>query len=137
MAITNTAAFAQAGKTGTASVTGMASTSTNTPSNTVKLTTAGGDGALVTSVSAMPRSTVTASGLYLFISKDSGSTKELVSSILMAAHTVAATTAIPISAFTSIGETTPLRLEAGDELYVGSGVSLANGIVFTAEWTDF
>ena len=137
MAITNTAAFAQTSKTGAAAVTGAAVTTTNTPSNTVKLVTAGTDGAIVTSISALPRATVTASGIYLFISKDSGSTKELSDSILMAAHTVAAATAIPVSQFEEITETTPFRLEAGDELYVGSGVALASGIVFKAEWTDF
>jgi hypothetical protein len=55
----------------------------------------------------------------------------------MAAHTVAATTAIPETAFGNISDSNPLRLEAGDSLYVGSQVALAAGIVFAAQWMDY
>ena len=138
MAKTFTAPFAQTPKTATAVVTGAAGTITgDTPTNTVLLATAGADGAILTRLTAIPRATVTASSLVLFISKDSGTTKRLIDSELMAAHTVATTTAIPETAFANFSETTPLRLEAGDELYVGSQVALASGIVFRAEYTDF
>jgi hypothetical protein len=73
----------------------------------------------------------------VFISKDNGTTQRLLDSELMAAHTVATTTAIPETVFTLYSETTPLRLQAGDRLYVGSQVALAGGIVFRAEFTDF
>jgi hypothetical protein len=136
MTLTNTAAFAQTPKTSTAIATG-ADDLTSAPANTVLVATAGTDGALITGLIASPRTTVTASSLHLFISKDSGTTKILVDSALMAAHTVAATTAVPLTAFERITETTALRLEAGDELYVGSGVALAGGIAFTAQWTNF
>ena len=138
MAKTFTAPFAQTPKTATAVTTGAcASIDGDTPTNTVELMTAGADGCIVTEISAMPRGTVTASNLVIFISKDSGTTKRLVSSVLMAAHTVAATTAIPITVFSEITETDPLRLEAGDKLYVGNQVALADGVVFKAEYTDF
>ena len=138
MAKTFTAPFAQTPKTATAVTTGAcASIDGDTPTNTVELMTAGADGCIVTEISAMPRGTVTASNLVIFISKDSGTTKRLVSSVLMAAHTVAATTAIPITVFSEITETAPLRLEAGDKLYVGNQVALADGVVFKAEYTDF
>jgi len=39
--------------------------------------------------------------------------------------------------FAFYSESSPLRLEAGDRLYVGSQVALAGGIVFRAEFTDF
>ena len=134
---TFTAPFAQTTKVGTA-VTTLAGTITNdTPTNTELIQTAGADGALLTSLTAMPRATVTASALYLFVSNDSGTTKRLVDSALMEAHTVDTTTAIPVTDFTNISETTPIRLEAGDQLYVSSGVALAGGIVFTAQTTDF
>ena len=55
----------------------------------------------------------------------------------MKAHTVEATTAIPVTKFENISEITPIRLEAGDELYVSSGVALADGIVFTAQWMEY
>lgn len=138
MAKTFTAPFAQTPKTATAVVTGAAGTITgDTPTNTVLLATAGADGAILTRLTAIPRATVTASSLVIFISKDSGTTKRLIDSELMAAFTVAATTAIAETTFTNFSETTPLRLEAGDQLYVGSQVALASGIVFRAEYTDF
>lgn len=137
MAKTFTAPFAQTPKTATAVATGAATVGTDSPSNTVLLMTAGADGCIVTGLAAMPRATVTASSLLLYISKDSGTTQRLIDSELMSAHTVATTTAIPETVFSRISESAPLRLEAGDRLYVGSQVALASGIVFKAEYTDF
>ena len=136
MANTFTAPFAQTPKTATAVVTGVA-TMTDTPANTVLLVTAGTDGAILTRLTAIPRATVTASSLVIFISKDGGTTQRLIDSELMAAHTVAVTTAIPETVFPFYSETAPLRLEAGDRIYVGSQVALAGGIVFRAEFTNF
>lgn len=137
MAKTYTAAFAQTPRTATAVVTGAATVADDAPANTVLLMTAGVDGCIVTSLTAMPRATVTASNLCLWLSKDAGTTKRLIDSELMGAHTVATTTAIPETTFARISESNPLRLEAGDRLYVGSQVALASGIVFKAEYTDF
>ncbi len=134
---TFTAPFAQTPKTATAVATAAATVGSDAPTNTVLLMTAGADGCIVTSLAAMPRATVTASSLLLYISKDSGTTQRLIDSELMAAHTVATTTAIPETVFSRISESAPLRLEAGDRLYVGSQVALASGIVFKAEYTDF
>jgi hypothetical protein len=136
MANTFTAPFAQTPKTATAVCTAVA-TLTDTPSNTVLLVTAGTDGAILTRLTAIPRATVTASSLVVFISKDEGTTQRLIDSELMSAHTVATTTAIPETIFSAYSESSPLRLEAGDRLYVGSQVALAGGIVFRAEFTDF
>lgn len=138
MAKTFTAPFAQTPKTATAIATAAAaSLTTDAPTNTVELLTAGADGAILTKLSAIPRSTITASSLVLFISKDNGTTQRLMDSALMEAATVNTTTAIPVTAFERYSETTPLRLEAGDKLYVGSQVAAANGIVFHAEYTDY
>lgn len=138
MAKVFTAPFAQDPKTATAVATAAsASLTTDAPTNTVLLLTAGIDGCLVTSITAIPRATVTASSLLLFLSKDNGTTQRLIDSEVMNAHTVAATTAIPETVFTRITETTPLRLAAGDRLYVATAVALAGGIVFKAEYTDF
>jgi hypothetical protein len=137
MAKTFTAPFAQTPKTATAVATGAAAITNDTPTNTVELLTAGADGAILTRLTAIPRATVTASSLVLFISSDSGTTKRLIDSELMAAYTMATTTAVPETAFALYSETTPLRLAAGDKLYVGSQVALAGGIVFRAEYTDF
>jgi hypothetical protein len=137
MAKTFTAPFAQTPKTATAVVTAVATVTTDAPSNTVELLTAGADGAILTRLTAIPRATVTASSLVVFISSDSGTTKRLIDSELMAAYTMATTTAVPETTFATYSETTPLRLMAGDKLYVGSQVALAGGIVFRAEYTDF
>ena len=136
MANTFTAPFAQTPKLSAVVVTG-ADDLTDTPENTVLLETAGADGALLTRLSAMPRATATASSLHLFISQDSGTIKRLVDSALLEAHTIESTTAVPVTVFELINETTPIRLEAGDQLYVGSGVALGGGIVFKSEMTDF
>jgi hypothetical protein len=136
MAKTFTAPFAQTPKTATAVAT-AAATLTDTPNNTLLLLTAGADGCIVTSLTAIPRATVTASDLVLFISKDNGTTQRLLDSALMAAYTSAVTTATPVTTFTRFSDSSPLRLEAGDQLYVGSQVALAGGIVFTAQYTDF
>jgi hypothetical protein len=138
MAKTFTAPFAQTPKTATAVVTGACgSIGGDTPTNTVQLMTVSTEGAILTRLWAMPRATVTASSLVLFISDDSGTTKRLIDSELMSAHTVETTTAIPETPFSNYDEDTPLRLAAGDELYVGSQVALADGIVFHAEYTEF
>jgi hypothetical protein len=136
MANTFTAPFAQTPKTATAVCT-AAATLTDTPSNTVLLVTAGSDGAILTRLTAIPRATVTASDLVIFISKDGGSTQRLIDSALMAAYTAAVTTATPVTTFANYSEAAPLRLEAGDRIYVGSQVALAGGIVFRAEFTNF
>lgn len=138
MSKTYTAPFAQTSKTATAVTTAACSTITgDTPTNTLLLFTAGTDGSILTSLWAIPRATVTASSLLLFLSNDGGTTKRLIDSELMAAFTVAATTAIPETKFANYTETTPLRLAAGDELYVGNQVALASGVVFKAEYTEF
>lgn len=137
MAKTFTAPFAQTPKTATAVTTAVATVTDDNPSNTVLLLTAGADGAILTRLSAIPRATVTASSLCLWISSDGGTTKRLVDSALMAAFTVATTTAVAVTTFSTYTETTPLRLAASDKLYVGSQVALAGGIVFKAEYTDF
>lgn len=137
MPMTFTAPFAQTPKTAAVVVTAAATVDSDTPSNTVELLTAGADGALVTRLAAMPRATVTASSLLLFLQKSGQTTKRLIDSELMSAHTVATTTAIPETAFGNVTDSTPLRLEAGDKLFVGSLVALAAGIVFAAQWMDY
>ena len=136
MAKTFTAAFAQDPKTLTvvlsAAVGGL---NTDSPTNTEQLVSAGPEGAIVTSISALPRDSTTAASLLLFLSKDGGVTQRLIASELIPAHTVDATTSIPVAVFADISETSPIRLEAGDQLYIGTGV--ASNIVAFAQSTDY
>ena len=53
----------------------------------------------------------------------------------MQAYSLSATTVIPETQFARYSEQSPLRLAAGDRLYVGSQV--AGSIVFKAEFTDY
>ena len=137
MAKTFTAPFAQTPKLTTAVVTAAGTITNDTPSNTVLLLTAGSEGAVVTSIDAMPRATVTASSLHIYISSDSGTTKRMLDSALMAAYTQATTTLTPKTSFSDISETTPLLLAAGDEIYCQTEVALAGGIVFSAQFMDY
>lgn len=134
----HTAPFAQAARIQTAVATAATvGINTDSPTGTVTLLTAGQEGCIVTRITAIPRATVTASSLVLFVKKAGDTALRLIDSELMAAHTVAATTAIPETVFGNISDSTPLRLDAGDELHVGSQVALASGIVFAAQWMDY
>ena len=137
MAKTFTAPFAQTPKTAVAVATGAATVSNGSPTNTVLLVTSGSDGSILTKLTAVPTANVALSSLLLYLSKDAGTTKILIDSALMAANTLYANTAVPVTTFSSYSETTPMRLEASDRLYVGSQVALTSGIIFKAEYTDF
>lgn len=134
---TFTAPFAQTPKTATAVATAAATVTTDAPANTVLLLTAGADGAIMTRLRAMPRATVGATSLLLFISSDAGTTKRLIDSELMPAATMSTSTQINDISFGNYNEITPLRLGANEQLYVGAQVALAAGIVFAAEYTNF
>lgn len=138
MAKTFTAPFAQTPRTATAVATAAAGAlTTDSPTGVVELLTAGADGAILTRLTAMPRATVTASSLVLYLSSDGGTTKRLIDSALMPAQTISTTAQIASTTVGSYSEIVPLRLGAGDRLYVGSQVALAGGIVFRAEYTDY
>lgn len=137
MGMTYTAAFAQTPQTYTAVCTTAGTWTSDSPSNTVLLLTAGANGNIVNHIWAMPRDTVTATALFLFVSTNSGTTQRLIDSVLLPANTASATTAMPQTIFTNYSEASPLRLAAGAQLYVSIGVSLANGIVFYAQSVDF
>lgn len=109
-----------------------------TPTNTALLATANAQGSLLTALSAMPRASVTAAnGIYLFLSKNGGTTKSLLDSELMAAYTLSATTKVPKTKFIDYTEDTPLRLGAGESLYVGLATALAAGVDVHAQVSNF
>lgn len=139
MATSNKPIFAQKPKTATCSVSAaIASITTNTPTNTVLLLTAGPDGEMITKVSAIAKATTTVGCLHLFVRKtgDAANIRRLLPySALMAAYTYATTTENKPTTFADITESNPLRLEAGDELYAGETV--ANNVEFTAQYATF
>lgn len=137
MSKTFTAAFAQEPKTFAAVVTeAVAEINTTTPTGVIELVEAGPEGAIVTAVTAMPRGTVTASNLLLFLNKANAVEMYLLGSVAMGAHTVELTTDIPVSEFL-YSEQMPLRLAAGDRLFAGMTVATADGVVFVAQSTDY
>lgn len=144
MAKTFTAPFAQTVNnsnvlipTTAVALTGANSLLTDTPTNTVLLYTAGAEGSLVTSITTMPRVTITATVIYLFIASDA-STIRLIDSILMPAQTLSTTSAVLLSSFTNYTEDYPLRLKANEKLYVGTSVAPAAGqIVVAARGMDY
>lgn len=113
-----------------------AKTTYNDAVNAVLLMTAGADGALITRLTAIPRATVTATQLQLYVSPDNGTTLYLVNTALMPAYTMAQTTQ---AAPTDFGYTpaAPLRIAGTNRLYIAAGVALAGGIVFNAEYQDY
>lgn len=139
MAKIYTPPYAQTPKTSIAVATAaLGGIGTDTVTGAVLVATAGADGAVVTKLTAIPRATVTASSLVLFLVKAATPTVySMIDSELMGAYTLAATTAIPETTFANISDSSPIRLEAGDKLYVGSQVALAAGIIFKSEWMDF
>lgn len=139
MANTPLPAYVQTQKTGSAVVTtAVTNITTDTPTNLVALGDAAGvNGALVTKITAMPRSNSSVSSLLLYSSKDNGATYSLIDSELLPAATLAVTTAIPETTFGNISPANPLRLEAGERLYVGTQVLINAGIVFRSEGANF
>ena len=132
------APFAQKFKSNTAVVTAaLTGIGTSTVTGAQLLATGGDNGSLLVKLTAIPRATVTAASLVLFLVKAGAPTVyQLIDSELMAGYTLAATTAIPETVFANVTWATPLVLGAGDMLYVGSQVALAAGIVFYAEQAD-
>ena len=133
-----TAPFAQTLKCATtASTQACIIGSADAPTNAMLLVSTSLEDVIVTGISAIPRGTVSATSLLLFISGDGGTTKRLIDSALMPAYSLQASTANPRADFVKYSEMTPLRMSAGDSLYVGAGVASASGIVFKAEYTIF
>ena len=135
---TMTAPFAQKFKSNSAVVTAaLGGIGTSTITGAQLIATGATNGSFIIKLTAIPRATVTAASLVLFLVKAGAPTVyQLIDSELMAGYTLAATTAIPETVFGNVTWATPLVLDAGDMLYVGSQVALASGIVFYAEQAD-
>lgn len=123
-------------KTGTAVLATASTDIDDAPTASVLLMTAGAAGARLTKITALPRATVTATMIQIYLSKDAGVTQRLIDTALMAAHTVSNTTEIPTTDF-GYSDLAPMFLEAGDRLYAATSVALAGGIVVKAEWGDY
>jgi hypothetical protein len=116
---------------GNAVATTANTTYTDTPTNSVQLLGAQTNGARMQKVTALARATVSATELQLYVSADGGTTKKFIGSKLMAAYTVAATTAQTVIDF-GYTDAAPLILSSAESLWVA--ISVTNtGIVFRTE----
>lgn len=115
MPITNTAAFAQYRRLYATSLTTANGGTLAAPTNTALLSVAGPDGSLVTNAAVVPKATNTATQIQLFLSKDGGTTFNLIGGALMAAATIGTSSALSATALTqldgsTLSETNPLPL---------------------------
>jgi hypothetical protein len=138
MAVTpNSIITAQGIKSAAVTVSVANTTLTDAPTNTILLLTAGAQGSIVYGLTAEARATIADAKLQLFRSADAGVTKRFMRSRRMSAYTMANDTAQTETDF-GFSETIPLRLQAGDSLYVGASVvpGGAAGIVFDVQYED-
>lgn len=135
MAVTpNSIVTAQAVKSASAVAT-AAKTTLSDSTNAVKLLTPGANGSVLYGLKALARATVTATKVQLYRSPDNGTTMNLIATTVMAAYTMTNTDAQAVTDF-GYTETSPLRVAAGDTLWIGASVALAGGIVFDAQYED-
>lgn len=130
--------YAQNQKTADAAPTAAVGNPTSdAPTGTVVLLTAGEKGAIVTRLSVIPRATLAANvGAMLFVSRDTGTTKRLKDAETIPAQTVNVVTGGPAETnFVNYSEDTPLRLAPNEQLWVGVGT--ISNVVFNAEYTNY
>src|SRR4051812_33068841 len=110
-----------------------AKTTYNDLLNAQKAFTAGPNGAVLFSIKAVPRVTVTACQLQAYRSPD-GVVANVFNYPLMGAYTMAQPTIPPQTDFL-YGEALPLRLAPNEQIWVATGVAFAGGVAFdvTAE----
>lgn len=108
----------------------------DSPTTSVELMTAGANGARVVKISSIPRATVTATMIGLYLERSGSGVKHLIDTALMSAHTVANTTEIPTTDW-GYSEDAPILLAAGDKLHITIAVALAGGIVTFAQYQDY
>jgi hypothetical protein len=94
------------------------------------------NGGLVKRLFAIPRGTAPAMQLQLYRSINAGVTLTLADSAQLPAFTASTAAAVTKGDFGYTADA-PLRLQAGEELWVGTGVAVAAGVVFVAEIEAF
>jgi len=120
-----------------ANINTTAETSYTTPVNTALLFVAGVNGSRVTKLTSIPRVTVTATNILLFTNAaPSNTTLVLIDSVLMAANTLAVTTATPKTDW-GVSDNTALYIAGNSSVYVATQVAFANGIVTKVEYADY
>lgn len=137
MALNKSPAFGSTPQVAAATITAANTNLDGATGTYTTLLTAGTDGVVVTSLTAMARATVAATALRLFVSYDAGVTKTFLAEQLMAAYPVLNTTAqTPVTFINKLNPDQAIRLPASAVLYCTIAVALAGGISFVAEYTS-
>lgn len=124
----------QTPKSGFAALSTANTTFSTSPANTVLLVTAGANGGRLTRLEFIPLETVTANALQWYRSIDAGTTKYLAGMATGGSDTVSGTDgSTTVSA--GYSEDNPLILQAGERIYVATGISKGYHVV--AEWADY
>jgi len=108
--------------------------------NAQLLLTAGSNGGLLTRLTALARSDASGSDRQLQLFRDVGGLGTnivFIDSILMDGFNTTTTTTSPTRSDFGYSQDSPLKLGAGDKLYVGISVALAGGVAFNAEAEQF
>lgn len=136
MAVTaNSIITPQTPKSAAVGLTTANTTFTTSPTNTALLVTAGPNGGRLTRLWAIPLEQInTANNIQLYRSYDSGTTKYLADSRLMATISPGAAVANSPTDF-GYSDTSPLILAANERLYVAEGQTEAVNVI--AEWADY
>lgn len=135
--ITNVPAFAQTTITNPATIAAACVLgAANAPTNTILAVTAGSDGALLTALAVIPRSTVAAGTAYAFSSLDGGVNQFLIGAIAYPAQTITTTSGITPIQF-AFSESTSRRMKAGEQIYIGMTSVATSGAVADPQWSNF
>lgn len=126
-------------KTSTAVVTSAKADYTTSPTGAVRLLAAASvpNGALVKRLTAISKGgNPSANQLQLYRSYDSGVTVVFADSSVLPAYSLATSTAVTKGDFGYTNDS-PLRVQAGEELWVATAATLAAGVVFIVEYEAF
>jgi len=124
----------QTPKSGFAALTTANTTFSTSPTNSVLLVTAGGNGARLTRLEFIPLETVTANALQWYRSIDGGTTKYLAGMATGGSDTVSGTDgSTTVSA--GYSDDNPLILQQNERIYVATGITKQYHVV--AEWADY
>jgi hypothetical protein len=131
----NAVITAQAVQTAQAVVTSAKITYTDN-ANSVLLLTAGPNGSIVYGVTALPQGALASTTKVMLFRSQDGILLSYIRSVLVNAYATDAAATIPTIADIGFTEASPLRLKAGDKLFVGVFAAAANGIAIDCQYED-
>lgn len=126
-------AFPQDLQLDVATLTAANTTLTDSPDDTALLLTAGSEGNEVYALYCLPRATLTAGNLYVYLSTDAGTTNKMIGVIAHPGGTVSTSVAPVVAGWTwpdgdPISKEKPLYVPPTARLYVGYSQAIADGL---------